>query len=400
MRTSYSALSTFKQCPKRYQFKVLDKVKEPKTKEQAFGTLIHDCLHFMFQHDPLFPTLDQVLEHYYENFPSDGPQERGSPASGWQESEAEIYKKQGETMLRKFYAKNQPWNFVVLDLESRFEVTLEDAKNGAVHILAGIMDRIDKLPDGQIEIIDYKTQKRIPPQASIDKDLQLSIYAMGLKKRWPHVEAGKIKLSLQFLKHDEKLTTTRSEDDLKKTETEVLEMIQEIESRAAAGHDFEPKVSPLCDFCGYKPLCPAWKHLYKNIKSEAIDGAKISEVIKEYFSLREEKQKTETRLKELGALLTRYLAQEEIDRVFDEAGIISKRLLEKYAYDFDKIRSILEPLGKWQDILKADEVRLKSIMKEIPEWAQEEIKKARSLLRSSTTLTATKKKIKPTSGGA
>ncbi|MBI2054632.1 MAG: PD-(D/E)XK nuclease family protein, partial [Candidatus Sungbacteria bacterium] len=353
-------------------------------KEQVFGTIINDCLHFMFQHDPLFPTLDQVLEHYYENFPSDG----------WQESEAEIYKKQGETMLKKFYAHNQPWNFVVLDLESRFEVTLEDAQGGTTHILAGIMDRIDKLPDGRIEIIDYKTQKRIPPQDTVDKDLQLSIYAMGLKKRWPHIEAGNIKLSLQFLKHDEKLTTTRSEDDFKRTEAEVLRMIKDIESRVAAGRGFEPRVSPLCDFCGYKPLCPAWKHLYKNVKNETIDGAKISGVIKEYFSLREEKQKAEVRLKELGVLLTRYLAQEEIDRVFDEVGVISKRLLEKYSYDFEKIRSILEPLGKWQDILKADEARLKNIMKEIPEWAREEIKKSRSLVHSSITLAATKKKIK------
>lgn len=382
MRTSYSALSTFKQCPKRYQFKIIDKLKEPKMKEQIFGTLIHECLRFMFTHEPLFPTLDQVIEHYRTNF----------SAEGWHTAEAEIYQKQGEMLLKKFYASNQPWNFVVLDLESRFEVTLEDKETGSVHILAGIMDRIDKLPDGSFEIIDYKTQKRLPSQADADRDLQLSIYAMGLAKRWPHLKPENIKLSLQFVKHGEKLTTARNAADFENTETAVLTTIREIETRVAQKGDFEPRVSPLCDFCGFKPLCPAWRHLYKHVKSEEVNGAKIPEAISEYFELKNQKQKTEARLKELGALITKYLTQESIDRVFSDEGVIGKRILEKYAYDFDKVRKILEPLGKWEVILKADEARLKKIMLELPSWARDEIKKARTLARTSTILTATKKK--------
>ena len=126
MRTSYSALATFKQCPQRYKFKIIDRIREPKTKEQIFGTFIHACLQFMFSRDPLFPTLDQVIEYYQTNFPSDA----------WDPAELEIYKTQGETMLRRFYAKNAPWNFAVLDLESRFEVTLEDTDSKTTHILA------------------------------------------------------------------------------------------------------------------------------------------------------------------------------------------------------------------------------------------------------------------------
>lgn len=384
MRTSYSALSTFKQCPQRYKFKIIDKLKEPKSKEQVFGTWIHECLRLMFTHDPLFPTLDGVLNYFRDEFPEEG----------WQASERDLYLRQGEEMLKKFYAKNAPWNFVVVDMESRFEVTLEDTKNASLHILAGIMDRIDKLPDGSFEIIDYKTQKRMPSQEKVDNDLQLSIYAMGLKKRWPHLKAENIKLSLQFLKHEEKLSTQRTQADFEKTEEGIINIINDIESRSRRDAAFEPIVSPLCDFCGYRPLCPAWRHLYKNVTKEEIDGAKVPEVIKEYFALKSEKQKTEARLKELSSLLTRYLASEEIDRVFSEDGIISKRILDKYTYNFEKIRSILEPLGKWQEVLKADEVRLKKIMKEIPEWAREEIKKARALTRSSTILTTTKSKNK------
>lgn len=382
MRTSYSALATFKQCPRRYKFKILEGIKEPKTKEQIFGTFIHDCLRYMFSRDPLFPTLDQVIEYYHLNFPQEA----------WDDAAREIYEAEGEKMLRKFYQKNAPWNFAVLDLESRFEVTLEDKETSQTHILAGIIDRIDKLPDETYEIIDYKTQKRLPSQAQVDRDLQLSIYAMGLKKRWPHVSAEKIKLSLQFLKHGEKLSTKRRDEDFEKTESDIIGTINDIEKRTRLNREFEPVVTPLCDFCGYKSICPAWKHLYKNVKSEAVAGNKIPDIMHEYFQLREAKQKSELRLKELTVLLTRYLGQEQIERIFGEDGVVSKRTIEKYVYDFEKIQSILEPLGKWQAILGADEKKLRRILKEIPDGAREEIKNARTLAKTSVTLAATRKK--------
>ena len=174
-----------------------------------------------------------------------------------------------------------------------------------------------------------------------------------------------------------------------------LETIHKIDDRVSAGESFEPVVSPLCDFCGYKPICPAWKHLYKNVKGEIIDGVAVPSVMKEYFQLRGEKQKAEKRLKELSLLLTRYLEAEAIDRVFGDDGVIARRRIEKYQYDFDKIRSILEPMGKWHEILGADEKKLKNILREIPEWARAEIQKARLVIRTSTTLTATKRKSKP-----
>ncbi|OHA11516.1 MAG: hypothetical protein A3H71_01265 [Candidatus Sungbacteria bacterium RIFCSPLOWO2_02_FULL_48_13b] len=382
MRTSYSTLATFRQCPQRYKFRYIDKLPETKTKEQIFGTFIHHCLQFMFRHDPIYPTLDQVLTHYRENFPREG----------WNESELAIYEKQGEAMLKSFYQRNAPWNFNVIDLESRFEVTIEDPARGTVHILTGIMDRIDKLPDGRYEIIDYKTQKRLPSQEKVERDLQLSIYAMGLAKRWPHIKPDQIKLSLQFLKHGETLSTTRTSEDFHKTESDTLETIHKIDDRVSANESFEPVVSPLCDFCAYKPICPAWKHLYKNVSLETINGDKISSLAKEYFSLKDNKRETERRLGEIAGLIMRYFTQESIERIFDGSGIISKRTIDRYSYDFEKIRGVLEPLGKWQDVLKADETRLRAILKELPEWAREEIKNARTLARSTTILTATKNK--------
>src|SRR3989344_5057334 len=70
MRTSYSALNTFKQCPQRFKFQIIDKIKAPRSPEAMFGSSVHGAMKFIFSHDPLFPTLDEVLGHFSENWKS------------------------------------------------------------------------------------------------------------------------------------------------------------------------------------------------------------------------------------------------------------------------------------------------------------------------------------------
>jgi hypothetical protein len=47
VKTSYSALDAFKQCPLKYKFQVIDRIKAPKTKEAVFGDRIHKALQFL-----------------------------------------------------------------------------------------------------------------------------------------------------------------------------------------------------------------------------------------------------------------------------------------------------------------------------------------------------------------
>ena len=45
------------------------------------------------------------------------------------------------------------------------------------------MDRIDELPDGSYELIDYKTGRPKDP-AQLGEDVQLSLYALGAREDW------------------------------------------------------------------------------------------------------------------------------------------------------------------------------------------------------------------------
>jgi len=379
MRTSYSALDTYKTCPLKYKYQQIDKIKTPKNKEAIFGTVIHSALKFMFKRDPLYPAFNEVINFFSEKW-----QEQKKEKIEWSEEEQDVYYNDGLDLLKKFYAKNQPWNFNVVDLESRFETPLEN------HILTGIIDRIDKPNEDTYEIIDYKTARRMPSQETLDRDLQMSIYHLGLIRRWPHLENRKIKLSLYFLKHGEKISTIRDEQSLQETKRSVLSIIKEIEKRSK-NSDFSPTSGPLCDWCGYKPTCPIWMHLYKKDETEP-NEAKIQETLKEYFELKEKTLENASRIKEIQIILSDYMRQKNALRLFCGEGYVSKTIKTSVKYDLEKVREILEPLGKWPEILEADEKKITVLFSFLPADIQQKIKAA-STIKTSEILIASRKKI-------
>lgn len=398
MRTSYSAINTYLQCPQRYKFQEIDRIRAPKGKEAIFGSLIHESLHFMFERTPLYPTLDEVVGHFREHWPPREvflQEEKNDPLKrAWTPEEEKAYFEDGVRMLKKFYEKNAPWNFSVVDLESRFEIVLKDPKTGETHILAGIIDRIDKLPDESYEIIDYKTAKRMPSQDMINRDLQLSLYSLGLQSRWPHIRPEEIKLSLYFVKHGVKLSTAASAENTEKTRTHILKTIADIQEKIRSGKNFDPMPSILCNWCGYRPMCPAWKHLYKNQESGIKNQADANTAINEYLGLKKTEERFKKRLGELQKEIEGFMDREGLTRVFGDEGYLSKRTQQRYEYDFQRIEILLSPLGKWEDILTADVAKLRKVLYEVPEDVRLAVEEARAIAKEYAVLTASLKKIK------
>jgi len=388
MRTSYSALETFRQCPQKYKFQEIDKIKTPKSKEAVFGTLIHNSLKFLFSRDPLYPSMDEVIANFRDSW-------RASDIANMTEDERSLYLTQGENILKRFYVKNQPWNFNVVDMESRFELSITDPRTGTVHIIAGIMDRVDKPTDDTFEIIDYKTSRKMKSQESVDDDLQLSLYHLGLLRRWPHIQANNIALSLYYVKHNEKITTSRKQEDSKRVEEQILTAIRDIETRTAQ-NDFPPQPSVLCDWCGYKAMCPAWKFMFIKPETQNLKHENMEETIKEFFTLKKNNQETTKRLAELQTEIKTYMDKEGVTRVFGDAGVISKTVQERHTYDYEKIRATLEAHNRfdvWNALLKPDDKTLKTLLLSLPSPLKEQVLEARSIAKKFEVLTATMKKL-------
>lgn len=351
MRVSYSALETYKTCPLKFKYQEIDKIKAPKSIEAIFGSSVHSALKQMFSRTPLYPTLDEIVNFFTVKWQARLPDGQEKKPEEIDEETLKAYFEEGITLLKNFYKKNPPWNFNAVELESRFEVQIEDTLNKKTHTLAGIIDRIDKSPENDVyEIIDYKTSKRMPPQNDLDKNLQLSIYNLGLIKRWPHLKQENIKLSLYFLKHNEKIETKRTIADLEDTKNEILEIIREIEALISESKEFIPTPSPLCDWCGYRKICPMWRHLYQTNDLTPITNDQIKDTIGEYFELSNQNKNNKKRIGELQKIVYEFMKQENLDRVFGEEGYLTKTTQEREIRDMKKIKQILEEMKKWDEV--------------------------------------------------
>jgi hypothetical protein len=178
----------------------------------------------------------------------------------------------------------------------------------------------------------------------------MSIYHLGLIKRWPHLKSENIKLSLYFLKHGEKITTSRTIKDLENTKNLVINTIREIQKRIE-DNNFPPYPSPLCGWCGYKPMCPMWKHEFQSQSSNVKSQKEIEEIIREYFELKGQNTKNNKRLAELQGLVFEFMNQEGVERVFGESGYLTRASQERFVYNMEKIKTILEDIGKWNEVI-------------------------------------------------
>ena len=117
------------------------------------------------------------------------------------------------------------------------------------HVLRGRVDRVDRLPEGGYELIDYKTG-RPKSAAQLREDVQLSLYAVGARESW-QLEAAQ--QAYYYVLDDQKVPVERSEEDRDWITETVLEVADGI-----LGQGFEPTPSyAACSMCDYRIACPA-----------------------------------------------------------------------------------------------------------------------------------------------
>jgi len=380
MRTSYSALDSFETCPQKYKYEHIEKIRGDKSPEQIFGTLVHSALEHYYSKSPTFPTTDEVITRFRDRV----------KASELPDADKPRYEQSGVDMISRFAKKNPAWGARNIGLETRFAVDVIDPESHETHTLSGIIDRVDAPDDNTVEIIDYKTSRKLPAQSEVDHNLQLSVYHMAALKRWPSFAEKAIKLSLYFLRANEKLTTTRTPADIAETENHVREVIRHIEG-ATTQDEFPPKPSALCEWCSFKPICPAWRHLYARASiSPHATPTDIDASLDEYFEARSAKEKADDRMKELAHILEQHMAEERLDRLFSPHGTLSRAMRETESWNMDTASPLLEEAGVLNKVLAPDPKKLKTILPELPPELRAKITAVARSIKTSFSLRAGK----------
>ena len=229
---SASDIETYRTCPLKYKFARVFRIPSEPTLNQRFGILVHQVLERYHAADsPGLPELLNLLEAGWR---------RGGFADS--EEERQLRSKATQSLVR-YHDRFHEEAAEPLWFERSFQFRL------GPHLLRGRVDRVDKLPGGGYELIDYKTG-RPKSAAQLKDDVQLSLYAVGAREAWQLEAANQ---AYYYVLDDEKVPVPRSDEDRDWITETVLEVGEGI-----LGQGFEPTPSySACSMCDYRIACPA-----------------------------------------------------------------------------------------------------------------------------------------------
>jgi DNA helicase-2/ATP-dependent DNA helicase PcrA len=231
---SASAIESYERCPLQFKLNRDWRIPEESHAALQYGGAMHLALRHYFDavrfERPA--TVADVIQIFHDEF---------AKAVIPDAYQRELYEQQGERQLQDFIAAAERNLPAVLHTEQEFAIELAGSK------IRGRIDRIDRLDDGTVRIVDYKTGKA-KTQDDADESLQLSIYALAAQQKWGYHASA---LALQNLQDGSMPITRRNELDLRK----VSDRVEKVASEITEGR-FDPKPGRHCSWCGFRNLCP------------------------------------------------------------------------------------------------------------------------------------------------
>ncbi len=258
---SYSQINSYQRCP--YQYKLAHILQIP-TKGKAsfsFGQTIHLTLQRFYKKiqelnlakqaslfSPLVeavavsgegikaPNLEELLQIYETSWQEDWY---------YNKKQREEYFKKGKDILKIFYASQKDNWTIPLALESWFKIKIGD------YFIHGKIDRVDKLADSSLEIIDYKTGKPKEKIVGDDKN-QLLIYQIAVQTLPEYKQIGEVsKLTFYYINNNLQTSFMGKTEELAKLQEKILKTINNIKAQ-----NFMATPSQhVCHSCDFRDIC-------------------------------------------------------------------------------------------------------------------------------------------------
>lgn len=245
---SYSTLDTFTRCPRQYALRYLCRLPAEQPRPAAdFGSAAHSAFQAFTR---------ERRDRAGRGEPAPGRADLGRFfEAAWKNSSlvadpyAESWLARAEPMLDAFWVAESALTAETIDEEVRFRLTLDLDPESSVAV-TGYIDRIDRLPFGAVELIDYKTGRTGSPTAA-RSSLQLSIYALGCRDGLGLGRPERV--TLDFVEAGVRSSAEPTDEELDSVREGLAARAAEIR-----GSDYSPTPSDrACGWCDYRAMCPA-----------------------------------------------------------------------------------------------------------------------------------------------
>jgi putative RecB family exonuclease len=246
---SPSRAADFLACPLLYRYRAIDRLPEGSSPDAVRGTLVHQVLEDIFdlpadQRTPAaaHTLLEPTWAALQERSPVAREVASSLDESSWLASAHEV--------LDRWFILEDPTRLEPLEREAYVHVTLDNGLQ-----LRGIIDRLDRAPDGALRVVDYKTASAVAEGYESKALFQLRVYALIL---WRTRGVVPRMLQLVYLgTTSEMVRYEPDEGDLLATERKVEAIWEAIEESQRTGR-FEPSPGRQCDWCAFKAHCPVF----------------------------------------------------------------------------------------------------------------------------------------------
>jgi putative RecB family exonuclease len=242
---SPSRASDFKRCPQLFKFSSIDRIETPPNLYQARGTTAHLALERLFD----LPAENRTAERLYDLF-----------REAWQELKPEEFSDlfDSEEAERQWGIESLEIlaNYLKVEDPTAFEPLakeLDMTQEVGSMTIRGILDRMEEHRDG-LAITDYKTGKAPPERYALPAFFALKIYALLIRireGRTPDV------LRLIYLNGPTVYEIPVNDQQLDAVERQLRALWTAIERAIDTDH-FPTRTGPLCDYCSYRDICPAF----------------------------------------------------------------------------------------------------------------------------------------------